>query len=71
MLARFRRRVRRFKKGEKDTGDRPPQRPTRHRATAETKDKVFALIRDDRHITTSELCTAIGIGKPSLTAIIR
>lgn len=38
---------------------------------AETKDKVYALIRVDRHITISELCAAIGIGNPSLTAIIR
>jgi hypothetical protein len=37
----------------------------------ETKDKVGTLIHDDCHITTSELCSAIGIGKPMIVATIR
>jgi hypothetical protein len=37
----------------------------------ENKDKFDVLIRDDHHITTSELCSAIGIGKPAVMAIIR
>jgi hypothetical protein len=37
----------------------------------ETKDKVDVPIRDDCHITTSELCAAIGVGKLVFMAIIR
>jgi hypothetical protein len=37
----------------------------------ETKDKVAALIWDNRHITTSEQCATIEIGKPVVIATIR
>jgi hypothetical protein len=39
--------------------------------TIETTDKVDALIPDDRCVTSSYPCTAIGIGKLAFTVIIR
>jgi hypothetical protein len=57
--------VRRFKSGEKDIGDR--LRPAT--VVTETKDKVHALIRDDR-LSTSELCAATGIGQLAVMVII-
>jgi hypothetical protein len=44
--------------------------PAATAATTETKDKVDALIRDDRRIT-SELCNAVGIGKQAIMTIIK
>jgi transposase len=58
--------VRRFKSGEKDIGDRPRSGRPATAATKENKENVDALIRDDRRITTSELCSAIGTGKPAV-----
>jgi phage antirepressor YoqD-like protein len=63
MLAQLRRCTRRFKSGEKKTGETT--------VTTETKDKVDALIRDDGCITTGELSAAVRIGKPSVITIIR
>jgi transposase len=63
--------VRHFKSGEYDNGDRPRSGRPATAATMENKDKFDALIRDDHLITTSELCAAIGIGKPAVMAIIR
>jgi histone-lysine N-methyltransferase SETMAR len=57
--------------GEQDIGDMPCSGRPATAATTENKDKVDALIRDDRRITTSELCVAIWIGKPAVMAIIR
>jgi len=39
--------------------------------TIETTDKVDALIPDDRCVTSSYQCTAIGIGKLAFMVIIR
>jgi hypothetical protein len=39
--------------------------------TIKTTDNAEALIPDDRCITSSDLCTAIGIGKLALMVIIR
>jgi hypothetical protein len=40
-------------------------------AKTETKDKVDTSIWDDHRITTSGLCTAIGIGKLVVMALFR
>jgi hypothetical protein len=40
-------------------------------ATTEAKEKVGGLFRDDRRITTNELCAAIGTGKLAVMVIIR
>jgi len=37
----------------------------------ESNGKLDALVRDDSPITTREICTARGIGKPVIMAIIR
>jgi transposase len=66
-----RRWVHRLKSGEKDISDTPGSGRPAAAATTETKDKFDALIRDDSPITTRELCTEIGIGKPAIMAIIR
>jgi hypothetical protein len=39
--------------------------------TIETTDNIDALILDDLCITTSDLCTTIGIGKLAFMVIIR
>ena len=66
-----RRWVRRFKNGENDSGDRPRSDWPHMAATTETKDAVDVPIRDGRRIATSELCAAVGIGKPAVLTIIR
>jgi transposase len=66
-----RRWVRRFKIGENDSGDRPRSGRPHTAATTETKDAVDVPIRDGRRIATSELCAAVGIGKPAVLTIFR
>jgi len=62
--------VRCYKSGEKGAGDRPRSDRTAMAATTEIKDKIDALIRDDRRIT-SELCAATVTGKLAVMNIIR
>jgi hypothetical protein len=54
-----------------DTGDRPCSGRPATAATTENEDKVDADVGDDRRITASELCAAVGIGKPAVMGIVR
>jgi hypothetical protein len=47
------------------------QRPTTTAEATRTRDKVDALMRDDRPTTKSELCAAIALGKPAVMTTIR
>jgi len=60
-----------FKNGENDSGDRPGSGRPHTAATTETKDAVDVPNRDGCRIAISELCAAVGIGKPAVLTIIR
>jgi len=62
--------ARRFERGEKEISDRPRSGRPATAATMENTEKVDALIRDS-HRNTSELCTATGIGKSAVMAVIK
>jgi len=54
-----------------DNGDKPHSGQPPTATMMETKHKVAVLIWDNCHITISELCATLQVGKPVGIAIIR
>lgn len=63
--------VHHFNSGGKNNSNRPRSDPSAVEVIRETKDRVDAMILNNRCITTCEMWAAIGIGKPAVVAIIR